>query len=158
MPHTVPRVGRSYEHFPDGFELHLLQTFGMGLPSVHKDEAGGQALRSYQGDTLDKTPDKDKLVLLANLAFFSEPPPPFSRVVSRTNLSRSPGSLYRTPSPSPTSHEHGRLPHMYRGTCEACRPYLGGGSRGGSCLLSVQKTAPPLEPPYDPRDIPCVGA
>ena len=22
--HTVPRVGRSYEHFPDGFELHLL--------------------------------------------------------------------------------------------------------------------------------------
>ena len=25
VPHTVPRVGRSYEHFPDGFELHLLQ-------------------------------------------------------------------------------------------------------------------------------------
>ena len=24
VPHTVPRVGRSYEHFPDGFELHLL--------------------------------------------------------------------------------------------------------------------------------------
>ena len=23
VPHTVPRVGRSYEHFPDGFELHL---------------------------------------------------------------------------------------------------------------------------------------
>ena len=22
--HIVPRVGRSYEHFPDGFELHLL--------------------------------------------------------------------------------------------------------------------------------------
>ena len=22
--HTVPRVGRSYEHFPDGFEPHLL--------------------------------------------------------------------------------------------------------------------------------------
>ena len=22
--YTVPRVGRSYEHFPDGFELHLL--------------------------------------------------------------------------------------------------------------------------------------
>jgi hypothetical protein len=27
--HTVPRVGRSYEHFPDGFELHLL------LPPIH---------------------------------------------------------------------------------------------------------------------------
>ena len=26
VPHTVPRVGRSYEHFPDGFELHLLPT------------------------------------------------------------------------------------------------------------------------------------
>ena len=25
VPHTVPRVGRSHEHFPDGFELHLLQ-------------------------------------------------------------------------------------------------------------------------------------
>ena len=23
--HTVPRVGRSYEHFLDGFELHLLR-------------------------------------------------------------------------------------------------------------------------------------
>ena len=25
VPHTVPRVGRSYEQFSDGFELHLLQ-------------------------------------------------------------------------------------------------------------------------------------
>ena len=24
VPHTVPRAGRSYEHFPDGFKLHLL--------------------------------------------------------------------------------------------------------------------------------------
>ena len=24
VQHTVPRVGRSYEHFPDGFKLHLL--------------------------------------------------------------------------------------------------------------------------------------
>ena len=24
VPHTVPRVGRSDEHFLDGFELHLL--------------------------------------------------------------------------------------------------------------------------------------
>ena len=28
VPHTVPRVGRSYEHFPDEFELHLLQQTG----------------------------------------------------------------------------------------------------------------------------------
>ena len=27
VPHTVPRVGRSYEHFPDGSELHLLRGF-----------------------------------------------------------------------------------------------------------------------------------
>ena len=26
--HAVPRVGRSYEHFPDGFELHLLHKEG----------------------------------------------------------------------------------------------------------------------------------
>ena len=25
VPYTVPRVGRSDEHFPDGFELHLLR-------------------------------------------------------------------------------------------------------------------------------------
>ena len=25
MLHNVPRVGRSYEHFPDGLELHLLR-------------------------------------------------------------------------------------------------------------------------------------
>ena len=25
VPPNVPRVGRSDEHFPDGFELHLLQ-------------------------------------------------------------------------------------------------------------------------------------
>ena len=24
VPQTVPRVGRAYEHLPDGFELHLL--------------------------------------------------------------------------------------------------------------------------------------
>ena len=24
VPHTVPRVGRAYEHGPDGFELHIL--------------------------------------------------------------------------------------------------------------------------------------
>ena len=25
VPHTVPRVGRSYEDFPNGFELQLLR-------------------------------------------------------------------------------------------------------------------------------------
>ena len=38
VPHTVPRVGRSYEHFPDGFELHLLlllKRFRM-VPVCHK--------------------------------------------------------------------------------------------------------------------------
>jgi hypothetical protein len=35
VPHTVPRVGRSYEHFPDGFELHLLQC----NPPVDRTEA-----------------------------------------------------------------------------------------------------------------------
>jgi hypothetical protein len=30
VPHTVPRVGRSYEHFPDGFELHLLPLCSRG--------------------------------------------------------------------------------------------------------------------------------
>ena len=30
VPHRVPRVGRSYEHFPDGFELHPLQSGGEG--------------------------------------------------------------------------------------------------------------------------------
>ena len=32
VPHTVPRFGRSYEHFPDGFELHLL------LPSNNEEQ------------------------------------------------------------------------------------------------------------------------
>jgi len=27
VPHTVPRVGRSYMHFPDGFELLLERVF-----------------------------------------------------------------------------------------------------------------------------------
>ena len=31
VPHTVPHVGRSYRHFPDGFELHLLPTGGTGF-------------------------------------------------------------------------------------------------------------------------------
>ena len=30
VPHTVPRVGRSCEHFPDGFELHLVTCYLSG--------------------------------------------------------------------------------------------------------------------------------
>ena len=33
VPHTVPRIGRSYEHFPDGFELHLLPREDEPAPS-----------------------------------------------------------------------------------------------------------------------------
>ena len=32
VPHTAPRVGRSYEHFPDGFELHLLRVASRVVP------------------------------------------------------------------------------------------------------------------------------
>ena len=31
MPHTVTRIGRSYEHFSDGFEFHLLAWGGVDL-------------------------------------------------------------------------------------------------------------------------------
>ena len=37
VPHTVPRVGRSYEHFPDGFELHLLPRM-TGTGAVEKSK------------------------------------------------------------------------------------------------------------------------
>ena len=56
VPHAVPRAGRSYEHFPDGFELHLLRlgtverakrldAVGQGkeAPGVGQDAYGGQA-------------------------------------------------------------------------------------------------------------------
>jgi len=42
VPHTVPRVGRSYEHFPDGFELHL-------LPGSVQRGAGGQKPVYHRG-------------------------------------------------------------------------------------------------------------
>ena len=50
VPHTVPRVGRSYEHFPDGFELHLLAYTLAGRVSnearVHLERRSeGQLLR-----------------------------------------------------------------------------------------------------------------
>ena len=41
MPHTEPRVGRSYEHFPDGFELHLLHRYLHTQSFVNIVEGGG---------------------------------------------------------------------------------------------------------------------
>jgi len=46
VPHTVPRVGRSYEHFPDGFELHLLQVIRKADVRLLGDEIQG-----YLGNT-----------------------------------------------------------------------------------------------------------
>ena len=52
VPHTVPRVGRSNEYFPDGFELHLLHTGGKTV--------GGKSLggKSLGGKTLPKKRSK----------------------------------------------------------------------------------------------------
>ena len=36
VPHAVPRVGRSYEHFPDGFELHLPHPLQYGDTPMHR--------------------------------------------------------------------------------------------------------------------------
>jgi len=41
VPHTVPRVGRLYEHFPDGFEVHLLPSsflFSLLLVSLEQSD------------------------------------------------------------------------------------------------------------------------
>ena len=43
VPHTVPHVGRSYEHFPDGFELHLLRAGGLGELGPRPDAEQHQA-------------------------------------------------------------------------------------------------------------------
>ena len=37
VPHTVPRVGRSHEHFSDGFELQLLQVVPCGHQALCAD-------------------------------------------------------------------------------------------------------------------------
>jgi len=39
VPHTVPRVGRSYDPFPDGFELHLLPGWVKGQGVAYPDRA-----------------------------------------------------------------------------------------------------------------------
>ena len=41
LPHTVPRVDRSYEHFPDGFELHLLQELDKKIKKLTQTRQSG---------------------------------------------------------------------------------------------------------------------
>ena len=49
VPHTAPRVGRSYEHFPDGFELHLLPVLGSPVVNyVGKQSNPLKAPRSFR--------------------------------------------------------------------------------------------------------------
>ena len=49
VPHIVPRVGRSYKQFPDGFKLHLLilgvnlQARGSPGAGPSQDQMGGIA-------------------------------------------------------------------------------------------------------------------
>jgi len=54
VPHTVPCVGRSYEHFPDGFELHLLQIDGRGSQVGQTTAARSGLLRSDRTSFLDE--------------------------------------------------------------------------------------------------------
>ena len=46
---TVPRVSRSCERFPDGFDLHLLHAgvyfFGAGAPCVRNRDSGGDGVQ-----------------------------------------------------------------------------------------------------------------
>jgi len=71
VPHTVPCVGRSYEHFPDGFELHLLPfrctTCGKAFPALSKLAAH---LRSHTGDCPFKCTVCDKTFSQVFFFFF----------------------------------------------------------------------------------------
>ena len=61
VPHTVPRVGRSYEHFPDGFKLHLLpDTVNLSLSRLELrgtklDEPGTILTPQVQDDTVNSS-------------------------------------------------------------------------------------------------------
>jgi hypothetical protein len=55
VPHTVPRVGRSYEHFPDGFELHLLRFPRKGQVSGY---GGLESIGQVSGYPLSAQPVK----------------------------------------------------------------------------------------------------
>ena len=47
VPHTVPCVGHSYEHFPDGFEL---QTPNHAPQTANPARSGDRALRGLAGN------------------------------------------------------------------------------------------------------------
>jgi len=49
---TVPRVGLSYENFPDGFELHLLRLEGQRV--TFDPEQGVRLSRSVIGQDLPR--------------------------------------------------------------------------------------------------------
>ena len=51
VPHTVPRVGHPYEHFPDGFEIHLVRKW-----IIHRSY-GRQHRRDIGGVPTDKVTD-----------------------------------------------------------------------------------------------------
>ena len=57
VPHTVPRVGRSYEHFQDGLELHLLLLVECGVRAWNVGLGSGILVRdSNMGLWLITTP------------------------------------------------------------------------------------------------------
>jgi hypothetical protein len=51
VPHTVPRVGRSNEHFPDGFEVHLLRSLEMPSALVSRCRANMAHIRQSSPDS-----------------------------------------------------------------------------------------------------------
>ena len=59
VPHTVPRVGRSYEHFPDGIELHLLQGREASCLVGVSHERGDPVVKAplYAARSWDPTPN-----------------------------------------------------------------------------------------------------
>ena len=58
VPDTVPRVGRSYEHFPDGFELHFLGPGFLRLtpPRPCRRTQGSNTLQTLPPTPLHSTP------------------------------------------------------------------------------------------------------
>ena len=48
VSHTVPRSGRSNEHFPDGFELHLLPQWSYGAGTAPPDRGTPVHMVDYE--------------------------------------------------------------------------------------------------------------
>ena len=74
VPHTVPRVVRSHEHFPDGFELHLLASLIIltRTTAVRQEEppppsSSGFGFRGFGLSVLDRRTHPS-------------PPPPYSLI------------------------------------------------------------------------------